>query len=74
MKVYGANWTPTLLTEFEKMHGYQLQDKFPEFLAGDAEVVSDYREWHRLLTEERPMARMEVLCLYRHESYQQHLA
>lgn len=43
-EVYGANWTPTLLTEFEKMHGYQLQDKFPEFLAGDAEVVSDYRE------------------------------
>lgn len=42
--MYGANWTPTLLTEFEKMHGYQLQDKFPEFLAGDAEVVSDYRE------------------------------
>lgn len=43
-EVYGANWTPTLLTEFEKMHGYQLQDKFPEFLAGDAEVASDYRE------------------------------
>ncbi len=43
-EVYGANWTPTLLTEFEKMHGYKLQDKFPEFLDGDAEVVSDYRE------------------------------
>ena len=43
-EVYGANWSPTLLTEFEKMHGYKLQDKFPEFLDGDAEVVSDYRE------------------------------
>ena len=43
-EVYGANWTPTLLTEFEKMHGYKLQDKFPEFLDGNAEVVSDYRE------------------------------
>lgn len=43
-EVYGANWTPTLLTEFEKAHGYKLQDKFPEFLDGDAEVVSDYRE------------------------------
>ena len=43
-EVYGANWTPTLLTEFEKMHGYKLQDKFPEFLDGDAIVVSDYRE------------------------------
>ena len=26
------------------MHGYKLQDKFPEFLDGDAIVVSDYRE------------------------------
>lgn len=43
-EVYGANWTPTLLTEFEKFHGYKLQDKFPEFLDGDAVVVSDYRE------------------------------
>ena len=43
-EVYGANWSPTLLTEFEKMHGYKLQDKFPEFLDGDAVVVSDYRE------------------------------
>lgn len=43
-EVYGANWTPTLLTEFEKYHGYRLQDKFPEFLNGDEEVVSDYRE------------------------------
>ena len=43
-EVYGANWSPTLLTEFEKMHGYKLQDKFPEFLDGDADVVSDYRE------------------------------
>lgn len=43
-EVYGANWTPTLLTEFEKYHGYKLQDKFPEFLDGDAVVVSDYRE------------------------------
>lgn len=43
-EVYGANWTSNLLTEFENMHGYKLQDKFPEFLDGDAIVVSDYRE------------------------------
>ena len=43
-EVYGANWTPSLLSVFEKMHGYKLQDKFPEFLDGDAIVVSDYRE------------------------------
>ncbi len=43
-EVYGADWTPTLLTEFERRRGYRLQDKFPEFLDGDAQVVSDYRE------------------------------
>ena len=43
-EVYGANWTPKLLTEFEKMHGYKMQDKFPEFLEGDPVVVSEYRE------------------------------
>lgn len=43
-EVYGANWTPTLLTEFEQKHDYKLQDKFPEFLDGNPEVVSDYRE------------------------------
>ncbi len=43
-EVYGADWTPTLLTTFERLRGYRLEDKFPEFLDGNAEVVSDYRE------------------------------
>ena len=43
-EVYGANWTPRLLEEFEKKHGYKMQDKFPEFLEGDPVVVSEYRE------------------------------
>lgn len=43
-EVYGANWTPALIDEFEKAHGYKLQDKFPEFLDGEPKVVSDYRE------------------------------
>ncbi len=43
-EVYGADWTPTLLAAFEQRRGYRLEDKFPEFLDGNAEVVSDYRE------------------------------
>ncbi len=43
-EVYGANWTPTLLDEFAKRRGYKLEDKLPEFIDGDATVVSDYRE------------------------------
>jgi hypothetical protein len=48
-EVYGANWTPGLLQEFEERRGYCLQDYFPELLADgatdiSARVVSDYRE------------------------------
>ncbi|MDR2805133.1 MAG: glycosyl hydrolase family 2 [Dysgonamonadaceae bacterium] len=48
-EVYGANWTPTLLEEFEQRRGYRLQDYFPELLADgatdiSARVVADYRE------------------------------
>ncbi|MCH4100540.1 MAG: glycosyl hydrolase family 2 [Prevotella sp.] len=43
-EVYNADWTPSLLKEFQARRGYKLQDKFPEFLAGDPQVVSDYRE------------------------------
>ena len=43
-EVADATWTPTLLDEFEKRRGYQLQDYFPLLQEGDAKIVSDYRE------------------------------
>lgn len=48
-EVYGADWTPELLDEFEKRRGYELQDYFPELLANgatdiSARVITDYRE------------------------------
>ena len=43
-EVYNADWTPTLLEEFRRRRGYALEDRLPEFLDGDAEVTSDYRE------------------------------
>ena len=43
-EVYGANWTPTLLEEFEKRRGYRLQDSLELFVDGDRKTVSDYRE------------------------------
>lgn len=46
-EVYKANWTPTLLEEFEKRRGYKLEEHMPELL-GDKDdgnkVLSDYRE------------------------------
>jgi len=43
-EVYGADWTPALLEEFARRRGYRLEDRLPEFIDGDADVVSDYRE------------------------------
>ena len=48
-EVYGADWTPTLLDEFEKRRNYKLQDHLPDLLADgateqSARVIADYRE------------------------------
>ena len=48
-EVYGADWTPGFLQEFEQRRGYRLQDYYPQFLAGgtsdsSARVIVDYRE------------------------------
>lgn len=46
-EVYKADWTPTLLKEFEKRRGYKLEDHLPELLGDikdDNKVLSDYRE------------------------------
>ena len=48
-EVYGADWTPALLDEFEQRRGYRLQDYFSELLADgatdvSARVIADYRE------------------------------
>ena len=43
-EVEAATWTPSLLNEFEKRRGYQLEEHLPELLAYDPKVLSDYRE------------------------------
>ena len=43
-EVFGADWTPTLPKEFEARRGSRLEDKLQEFVDGDAQVLSDYRE------------------------------
>ncbi|MDR1417267.1 MAG: hypothetical protein LBJ57_07625, partial [Prevotellaceae bacterium] len=49
-EVYGADWTPGLLTEFSKRRGYKLEDYLLVLLGEDgsandrARLVSDYRE------------------------------
>jgi hypothetical protein len=43
-EVYEADWTPSLLDEFEKRRGYRLQDHFDRYLANDPQTLSDYRE------------------------------
>ena len=43
-EVYEADWTPTLLQEFQKRRGYDLLSKMQEFTDADPTVTSDYRE------------------------------
>ena len=48
-EVYGSSWDKTLLAEFERDHGYRLQDYLPEFAAAGADdrsarIVRDYRQ------------------------------
>lgn len=47
-EVYGADWTDSLLVEFERRRGYRLQDHFATFLdeqaPGHADLICDYRE------------------------------
>jgi hypothetical protein len=49
-EVYGANWTPTLLTEFKRLKGYDLSLYLRELTSKDSlnavagRVKSDYRE------------------------------
>lgn len=47
-EVYNANWTPTLLEEFEKRRGYRLENHLLELLGEkedkDNQVLVDYRE------------------------------
>ena len=43
-EVYGADWTPTLFEEFARRRGYKLEDRLEEFVDGEPQVVSDYRE------------------------------
>lgn len=39
-----ADWTPTLLSEFEKRRGYRLEERLDKLVDRDPDVVSDYRE------------------------------
>lgn len=50
-EVYGADWTPDLLSQFEARRGYRLQDHFTSLTVADSlrtdtdkRVLSDYRE------------------------------
>lgn len=50
-EVYGADWTPNFLEEFEARRGYRFQDKLDLFVMDEKErtdeakrVISDYRE------------------------------
>jgi hypothetical protein len=50
---YVCNWSPDLLSEFEKRRGYRLQDHLPAFFGeGDAETTARLKSDYRLTVSE----------------------
>ena len=43
-EVFDADWTPSILDEFEKRRGYRLQDRLPDFLVRQPEIMRDFRQ------------------------------
>lgn len=43
-EVYGADWTPGLRRAFLEKKGYKLEDHLREFISGDRNIITDYRE------------------------------
>jgi hypothetical protein len=52
LEAYGADWTPTLPTEFKKRRGYDLLPHLPELVAGGTPAAEKIRhDWGQTLTE-----------------------
>src|SRR5271168_4583046 len=52
LEAYGADWTPTLPTEFQKRRGYDLLPHLPELVAGGTPAADKVRhDWGQTLTE-----------------------
>lgn len=52
LEVYGADWTPDLISEFRNRRGYDLTPCLPELAAGSDEHAADVRyDWGRTLAE-----------------------
>ena len=64
-EVYEADWTPTLMAEFKARRGYSLEDKLKEFVDGNPQVISDYRETLGELLEEN-FTRQWVAWCHKH--------
>ncbi len=43
-EVFEADWTPSILEEFERRRGYRLQEHLPEFLVRQPEIMCDFRQ------------------------------
>jgi hypothetical protein len=52
LEVYGADWTPNLVTEFSKRRGYDILPHLPALVANAGPETYDVRyDWGRTLTE-----------------------
>jgi len=69
LEVYGANWTPDLLQEFQKRRGYDLAPYLPA-LAGDmgANTAAIRHDWGQTLTELAEDNYLKPLTAWAHQN------
>lgn len=70
LEVYGSDWTPDFLSEFEKRRGYDLTPFLPELFAGSDELARNVRhDWGETLSELVDENYLEPLTAWAHEHH-----
>lgn len=70
LEVYGSDWAPDFLSEFQKRRGYDLTPYLPELFAGSDELARNVRhDWGETLSELVDENYLEPLTAWAHEHH-----
>ncbi|HYK34346.1 glycosyl hydrolase [Alloacidobacterium sp.] len=70
LEVYGSDWTPDFLSEFQKRRGYDLTPYLPELFAGKDDLAKSVRhDWGETLAELIDQHYLEPLTAWAHQHH-----
>lgn len=70
LEVYGSDWTPQFLSEFQKRRGYDLTPYLPELFAGHDELAKNVRhDWGETLAELIDENYLDPLTAWAHQHH-----